>query len=133
MHLLLMKKVWVNGTFDLLHPGHLDLLQFAAIHGKLRVGVDSDDRVRSLKGNDRPVFQLEHRVRMLKSLRFVDEVVTFSSDEELTNHIKNFSPHYVVIGSEYKDSVIIGAEHCREILFFPRNSLFSTTNILMRR
>jgi D-beta-D-heptose 7-phosphate kinase/D-beta-D-heptose 1-phosphate adenosyltransferase len=126
-----MKRVWVNGAFDILHPGHLDLLQFAAIHGKLRVGIDSDERVKTMKGEDRPYFALSHRVRMIKSLRFVDEVVTFSSEEELITSISAYSPHFIVVGDEYRGSVI-GEEHCKEVLFFPRTPGFSTTNILHR-
>ena len=47
-------KVWVNGTFDVLHVGHLKLLEYSASFGELRVGIDSDKRVQELKGNDRP-------------------------------------------------------------------------------
>ena len=55
------KKVWVNGTFDVLHIGHLKLLEFASTYGELRVGIDTDKRVKELKGNDRPFNNTEDR------------------------------------------------------------------------
>lgn len=125
-----MKRVWVNGTFDILRPGHLDILQYAAIHGRLRVGVDSDERVKLLKGTDHPLFSLANRVRMLKSLRFVDEVVTFGSDEDLRLAIGKYSPYYIVVGAEHEGSAVVGAELCKEVLFFPRTLGFSTSHTL---
>jgi D-beta-D-heptose 7-phosphate kinase/D-beta-D-heptose 1-phosphate adenosyltransferase len=56
-----MKKVWTNGTFDVLHVGHLKLLEFSASFGELRVGIDSDKRVKELKGPDRPFNTTEDR------------------------------------------------------------------------
>ena len=70
------KTVFVNGTFDILHRGHLDLLEYARSQGdKVVVGIDSDDRVREKKGPTRPVNTAEDRAHMLQSLKFVDHVL----------------------------------------------------------
>jgi len=63
-------KVWVNGTFDVLHIGHIRLLEFAHKYGKLRVGVDTDERVKSFKGDSRPFNTLEDRIRFLESIKY---------------------------------------------------------------
>ena len=79
-----MKRVMVNGTFDILHRGHLELLRFAKHQGdQLLVAIDSDRRVKELKGASRPINTEEDRRLMLSSLKFVDIVLIFDSKEEL--------------------------------------------------
>lgn len=123
-------RVWVNGTFDVLHVGHISLLQFASLYGKVRVGIDSDRRVKELKGENRPVNNWKDRSTMLKELRSVKEVVGFDSDEELENQIKEYNPDYCVIGSDYKDKTVIGGQFCRRLIFFDKIDGYSTTKIL---
>lgn len=123
-------RVWVNGTFDVLHVGHVSLLQFASLYGKVRVGIDSDRRVKELKGENRPVNNWKDRSIMLKELRSVKEVVGFDSDEELENQIKEYNPDYCVIGSDYKDKTVIGGQFCRRLIFFDKIDGYSTTKIL---
>jgi rfaE bifunctional protein nucleotidyltransferase chain/domain len=123
-------KVWVNGTFDVLHVGHVSLLQFASLFGKVRVGIDTDRRVKELKGDDRPVNNWNDRCLMLKELRSVKEVVGFDSDEELEKQIKTFKPDYCVIGSDYKDKKVIGSQYCKKLVFFDKIDGYSTTKIL---
>ncbi len=77
-------EVFVNGTFDILHPGHLEVLKFAKSKGEwLTVGIDSDDRVKKLKGESRPVNDQHTRKTMLLALSVVDDVFIFSSDKAL--------------------------------------------------
>jgi D-beta-D-heptose 7-phosphate kinase/D-beta-D-heptose 1-phosphate adenosyltransferase len=123
-------RVWVNGTFDVLHVGHVSLLQFASLFGKVRVGIDTDRRVKELKGDDRPVNNWNDRCLMLKELRSVKEVVGFDSDEELEKQIKTFEPDYCVIGSDYKDKKVIGSQYCKKLVFFDKIDGYSTTKIL---
>ena len=123
-------RVWVNGTFDVLHVGHVSLLQFASLFGKVRVGIDTDRRVKELKGDDRPVNNWNDRCLMLKELRSVKEVVGFDSDEELEKQIKTFKPDYCVIGSDYKDKKVIGSQYCKKLIFFDKIDGSSTTKIL---
>ena len=125
-----MHKVWVNGTFDVLHIGHIKLLEYAASLGLLRVGIDTDSRVKELKGKDRPFNNTEDRVEMLLALKSVNDVKTFSSREEMIQLIKVWNPTYMIVGSDYKDKEVIGSEWAKELIFFERISDYSTTKIL---
>ena len=102
--------VFTNGCFDILHPGHIDLLERArALGTRLVVGINSDGSVRSIKGPDRPFLDQEGRKAVLLGLRSVDEVVIF---DELTpeNLIKNLKPDVLVKGGDWKPHEIIGAD-----------------------
>lgn len=125
-----MKKVWVNGTFDVLHIGHIKLLEYAASLGQLRVGIDTDERVKELKGHDRPFNNTEDRMSMLIALKSVNDVKTFSSREQLLELIKEWNPDYMIVGSDYKDKEVVGSEWAKELIFFNRISDYSTTKIL---
>ncbi len=125
-----MKKVWTNGTFDVLHVGHLKLLEYAASFGELTVGIDSDKRVKELKGLDRPFNNTQDRKYFLESINFVHSVVVFNSREELIDMVKEFEPDYMVIGSDYIDKPVYGSEYAKELLFFDKLEQYSTTTIL---
>lgn len=123
-------KVWVNGTFDVLHVGHINLLEFAASLGDVRVGLDTDKRVKELKGDSRPFNNQEDRKKMLESLKFVKEVVLFDSRQELIDSVRNYQPDIMVIGDDYKDQVVYGSEHAKKLVFFEKLPAYSTTKIL---
>lgn len=123
-------KVWVNGTFDVLHIGHLKLLEFASSFGELRVGIDTDKRVKELKGIDRPFNTTEDRKYFLQSVKYVNEVVVFDSREELINLLKEYQPDYMIIGDDYKDQIVYGSEYAKELVFFEKLPNYSTTKIL---
>jgi D-beta-D-heptose 7-phosphate kinase/D-beta-D-heptose 1-phosphate adenosyltransferase len=123
-------KVWVNGTFDVLHIGHLKLLEFASSFGQLRVGIDTDKRVKELKGIDRPFNTTEDRKYFLQSLKYVNDVVVFDSREELINLVKEYQPDYMIIGDDYKEQIVYGSEHAKELVFFEKLPNYSTTKIL---
>jgi D-beta-D-heptose 7-phosphate kinase/D-beta-D-heptose 1-phosphate adenosyltransferase len=125
-----MKKVWVNGTFDIVHIGHIKLLEFANSFGSVTVGLDTDERVRSKKGESRPFNTLADRMDFISSIRFVDNVVCFDTDEELVNQIKKFEPDIMVIGGEYRYKQIIGLEHVPHIEFFEKIGEYSSSKIL---
>lgn len=122
-------KIFVNGTFDIIHPGHIHLLNYARGLGKyLLVAIDSDRRVKELKGSNRPINDQFERRLLLSNLRSVDEVQFFDSDQGLTAIIKNYQPDIMVKGSDYRDRHIVGSEYCRSIVFFDRIEQYSTTN-----
>jgi D-beta-D-heptose 7-phosphate kinase/D-beta-D-heptose 1-phosphate adenosyltransferase len=126
-----MIKVWVNGTFDIVHLGHIQLLKRAADLGDfLIVGVDGDRRVKELKGEQRPINNLVSRIALLDAIKYVDRVVSFNSDEELEILIKTMRPAIMVIGEEYRGKRIIGSEYVGEIIYFPQMEGFSSTHII---
>ena len=123
-------RVWVNGTFDVLHRGHFELLEWASRFGDLRVGIDFDSRVKELKGEDRPVNKWIDRVYAITSIKGVDSAVGFATDEELIEAIIEWKPDVMVVGSDYKDKRVIGSEHAGELVFFDRIEGYSSTNII---
>ena len=125
-----MKKIWVNGTFDVLHIGHIRLMLHAASLGTLRVGIDTDERVRSKKGVGRPFNTLENRMEFVSAINGVDSVVSFGSDDELVKRIKEWEPDIMVIGNDYKYHEIIGVEYVPKIEFFEKVEGISTSKIL---
>jgi len=125
-----MHRVWVNGTFDVLHIGHIKLLQYAASLGELRVGIDTDSRVKELKGQDRPFNNTKDRMTMLMALKSVNDVKTFSSREEMLKLIREWNPDYMVVGSDYRDKEVVGSELVKELIFFNRIADYSTTKTL---
>ena len=126
-----MIKVWTNGCFDILHVGHIRLFEFAASLGtKLTVGIDSDERIKKSKGALRPINNQHEREEMLRSIKYVDDVICFASDFELENIIKNYSPDIMVIGSDYKNKPVIGSKFCKSLIFFDRIEKYSSTKII---
>jgi len=125
-----MKQIFVNGTFDILHPGHVQLLNYArGLGDDLVVAIDSDQRVRELKGKERPINSEHDRKFMLESLRSVDSVWIFDSDQELEDMCRLYNP-IMVKGSDYRDQPIIGQKYCKEIIFYDRIEPYSTTRAI---
>jgi rfaE bifunctional protein nucleotidyltransferase chain/domain len=122
---------FVNGCFDILHVGHIRMFEFAkSLCDYLIVAIDSDDRVRSNKGPKRPFNCVEDRKIMLTSLRYIDEVKSFSTDEELTSLVKSVAPDIMVVGDDYINKRVIGSEHAKELKFYRKIDGYSTTKIL---
>jgi D-beta-D-heptose 7-phosphate kinase/D-beta-D-heptose 1-phosphate adenosyltransferase len=126
-----MKTVFVNGTFDVLHRGHLELLNYARSFGDyVVVGIDTDDRVKEKKGESRPVNTTEDRSFMLMNLKSVDEVRYFSTDKELEDLVKSVKPDIMIVGSDWKGKSVIGSYYSAELKFFDRIDGYSSTNII---
>jgi cytidyltransferase-like protein len=123
-------KVWVNGTFDVLHIGHVKLLEFASQFGELRVGIDTDERVKQLKGELRPINNIKDRIDFMNSIKYVHSSVYFSTEEELCNRIKEWEADIIIIGNDYKDKKVIGSHLVKEIIFFDKIDGHSSTKII---
>lgn len=126
-----MNKVWVNGCFDILHSGHIELLEYAKSMGHhLTVGLDTDERVRKSKGKNRPLIPLSDRRVIIEALECVDSVVFFNSDDELRFLIKNSFINIMVVGEEYREKEVIGSENVRLVQYFKLKNGRSTTGIV---
>lgn len=123
-------KVWVNGTFDVMHIGHIKLLEFASNYGVVRVGLDTDERIREKKGDKRPFNCLKDRMDFMSSIRYVESVTSFGSDDELVDRIKEYGPDIMVVGDDYKDKLVIGSEYVKELIFFSKIEGYSTSKLL---
>lgn len=122
------KRIVVNGTFDILHVGHIQLLNFAkGLGGTLMVCIDTDRRVRELKGPSRPINSQEERKCILENLKAVDAVSFFDTDEELEFIFKQYSPDIMVKGSDYQGKPYVGQQYCKETIYYERIEPFSTT------
>jgi D-beta-D-heptose 7-phosphate kinase/D-beta-D-heptose 1-phosphate adenosyltransferase len=118
--------VFVNGTFDVIHLGHLALLNYAKSLGDyLIVAIDTDRRVKELKGSSRPINNQYERKVMLENLKSVDEVKFFDTDNDLISIIEKCD--LMVKGSDYKGKAIVGEDVCLKIVFFERINGYSTT------
>ena len=126
-----MTRVIVNGTFDILHRGHLELLEYAMSCGSyLLVAIDTDRRVKELKGKNRPINNQYDRKYHLEMLRSVSEVRLFDSKEELIEIIQDYQPDIMVKGSDYKDRSVIGETYIPEVIYYERLGAYSTTKTI---
>ena len=123
-------KVWINGTFDVLHPGHVKLFRYARMlagpKGQVIVGLDTDERITQAKGPNRPIYPLVDRMVVLASIRYIDQIASFATDDELESLIYNIKPEFMVIGDDYRDKPIIGSQHIGEIFYVTRDGKSSS-------
>lgn len=98
---------------------------------KLIVGIDSDKRIKSSKGESRPINNEQDRKFVLESIRFVDEVVVFDTSDQLADYIKNLNIATIVVGDDYKGRYVIGSEYAN-VVFFPKLPSISTSSILKK-
>jgi D-beta-D-heptose 7-phosphate kinase/D-beta-D-heptose 1-phosphate adenosyltransferase len=128
--------VFTNGVFDLIHTGHVDILNASRARGDaLIVGVNSDSSVKRLKGADRPVRNEAERAYVLAALEAVDCVVLFSEDTPL-ELVKFLRPDVIAKGGDYSIDTIVGASEVREwggeAIVIPLTPGHSTTSIIQK-
>lgn len=128
------RVVFTNGVFDLLHPGHVDVLRAARSEGdSLVVGLNSDASVRRLKGAGRPVRTEADRAYVLAALRCVDVVTVFDEDTPL-ELVRRLLPDVIVKGGDYTEETVVGGAEVRarggRVIIVPLTPGQSTTSII---
>ena len=133
-----IKKIvgFTNGCFDLLHLGHLSLLKNAKLNcDYLIVGLNSDSSIKRLKGQSRPINNEKTRYEILKSIKYIDEVIIFNEDTPI-NLIKQLSPDILIKGADYLEDEIVGADFVKanggQILRVDLLENLSTTNTIKK-
>ena len=125
------KIVFVNGCFDILHPGHIKLFEEASRLGNyVVVGIDSDRKIKEMKGQNRPINSQSQRKTMLECIRYIDKVLVFDTPEELEELVKLYKPDIMIVGSDWKGKEVVGSNYAKEVRFFDRVGEYSTTKII---
>ena len=128
-----MSIVWTNGTFDILHPGHIELFKVARSLGdKVIVATDTDEKIKKDKGFDRPINDLFYRVAMLEAIKYIDVVHTFGSRQELEDLIQLYEPDILLLGDDWRDGDVVGWEYAGETRFLPRVGGYASSNTIRR-
>jgi D-beta-D-heptose 7-phosphate kinase/D-beta-D-heptose 1-phosphate adenosyltransferase len=110
--------VFTNGCFDIIHSAHIKLLQFSKKQGDILVlGLNSDESIKRLKGEKRPINNIQERTELLKQFDFIDYIIIFEEDTPL-NILKNLKPTTLVKGGDYTIDNIIGKEYAKNIILF---------------
>ena len=125
-----MKRGFICGVFDLFHYGHLLALKVCREHcDYLVVAVNKADNFDPIvnPGKNKPIFPLLHRVEILKSCRFVDEVVVYGSESELSTLLSTQNYDIRFLGEDYRNKPVTGGEYTPELYFLERSHGFSTS------
>ena len=125
-----MKKGIVAGNFDVLHPGYIKLFEDAKNNAcdYLIVALQDDPTIER-PHKCKPVQTVEEREYILKSIRYVDEIVHYSTEDDLLDLLKNINYDIRIIGSDYKNSNFTGKLLNKEIYFHDRNHEYSLTDL----
>lgn len=129
-------KIFTNGCFDILHKAHVELLEYCnslccpAMGGHVVIGLNSDESVKKLKGQNRPINTELDRKYILKSIKYVDEVLIFN-EETPYELIKTINPDIIVKGGDYEEKDVVGNDLC-EVRIFNYKEGYSTTNLLSK-
>ena len=128
-----MSIVWTNGTFDILHPGHMQLFKVARSLGdKVIVATDTDEKIKKDKGDQKPVNNLCYRVAMLEAIKYIDVVHTFGDRKELEDLIILYEPDILLLGDDWRHGDVVGREYANEVRFIPRVGGYASSNIVKR-
>jgi rfaE bifunctional protein nucleotidyltransferase chain/domain len=126
------KIVFTNGCFDILHAGHVSILEFSKNQGDILVlGINTDASVKRLKGPTRPINKQADRALVAASLEAVDAVVLFGQDTPL-ELIKFIKPDVLVKGADYTVQTVVGREFAKKVALYPLLKGRSTTNVIKK-
>jgi len=126
-----LKIIFVNGCFDVIHRGHIELFKYAKSLGDLLVvAIDSDRRVKNMKGQTRPINNQSDRKFVLESIKYIDNVKIFENATQLTEIVNHLKPDIMVVGSDYRDKMVIGSQYAKELKFFEKIDGYSTTKTI---
>ena len=127
------KIVWTNGTFDILHPGPLQLFKVARSLGdKVIVATDTDAKIKKDKGDHKPVNDLFYRVAMLEAIKYIDVVLTFNDRKKLEGLIQLYKPDILILGDDWRYGDVVGREHAKEVRFLQRVGGYASSNTIKR-
>tara|TARA_X000000368_G_C22668864_1_gene553025 strand:- start:34 stop:522 length:489 start_codon:yes stop_codon:yes gene_type:complete len=126
--------VFTNGCFDIIHRGHIEVLaQTADLGDRLIIGLNSDNSIQKLKGEDRPIIDEQARSILLAALSFVDAVILFPEDTPI-NLISTLLPDVLAKGGDYEIETIVGHEIVQnnggKVILVPFVDGFSSTTII---
>ena len=128
-----MSIVWTNGTFDILHPGHIELFKVARSLGdKVIVATDTDEKIKADKGEHKPVNDLCYRVAMLEAIKYIDVVHTFGSRQQLEDLVQLYEPDILLLGDDWRDGEVVGAEFAKEVRFLPRVGGYASSSTISK-
>ncbi|MBR1979849.1 adenylyltransferase/cytidyltransferase family protein [Candidatus Proelusimicrobium excrementi] len=123
---------FTNGCFDILHAGHVSILEFSKNQADILIlGINSDASVKRLKGPSRPINSQEDRALVCASLQAVDAVVVFDQDTPY-ELIKLIVPDVLIKGADYKEENVVGREFAKKVALYPILEGRSTTNTIKK-
>ena len=120
--------VFTNGCFDVLHLGHIELLEYCSSFGEVIVGLNSDESVRRLKGPSRPFNNEQARMKLLESIKYVSAVHIFQEDTPY-EFIKSMKPDLIVKGGDYIPELGAGHDLC-EVKIFETKEGYSSSGLI---
>ena len=128
-----MKKGFTCSCFDLLHPGHVKMLQDARDQcDYLIVGLQSDPTIDRPDTKNKPIQSLEERQIMISAIRFIDELMIYDTEDDLYSYLKSNKPDVRILGTDYKDKDFTGKDLDIDIYYHKRDHDWSTTNLRKR-
>jgi len=117
----------IAGSFDLIHPGYIRMFKESKKKCKRLIIALQGDPTIERKNKCKPVHTLEERIEILRSIRYIDEIVTYNTENELYELLKNLVYDIRILGVEYKDSNYTGKDLNKEVLWLERPHHYSTT------
>ena len=124
--------VFTNGCFDILHSGHIKYLEISKNYGDiLIIGLNSDESIRRIKGDDRPINNEQNRAYILNALEFVDYIIIFNEDTPY-NLISQINPDIITKGADYSKDEVVGSDIVKDVKLINLFDEQSTTKLIQK-